>query len=94
MKARVLLGSLLLLLFLLAAGTGMAMSSTTYRLDWFVPLTGGGGGRASSVSYAANLTIGQPAIGPGASTGYGAGLGYWYGVPAQWPTYLPLVLRN
>ena len=76
------------------AGSAMGMSSTNYRLDWFTPLTSGGGGAASSTNYAINLTIGQAAIGGLSSDSYAAGIGYWYGVATQYKIYLPVVLRN
>ncbi|MCJ7642217.1 MAG: hypothetical protein MUO29_10040 [Desulfobacterales bacterium] len=64
------------------------------RLDWFTPLTGGGGGPASSANYAVNLTVGQAVIGASSSANYGGGVGYWYGAAAQYRIYLPLLLRN
>lgn len=79
---------------LLLAGVALAMSSDNYRLDWYVPLTGGGGGPASSTNYAVNFTVGQTAIDASSSTNYGAGLGYWYGAVVEYKIYLPLVLRN
>jgi len=79
---------------LLLAGSVLAMSSTNYRLDWFTPMTGGGGAPASSASYAVNLTVGQTAIGASSSANYGAGLGYWYGEVAQFRIFLPVVLKN
>jgi len=83
-----LLGSLLLV------GTALAMSSDNYRLDWFIPLTGGGGGPVSSTSYAANFTVGQTAICASSSASYGGCLGYWCGTAAEYKIYLPMVLRN
>ena len=77
----------------LLAGSALAMSSTNYRLDWFTPLTSGGGGAASSTNYAVNLTIGQAAIGGSSSANYAMGLGYWYGAAAQYKIFLPIVLR-
>jgi hypothetical protein len=77
---------------ILLAGSALAMSAA-YRLDWFVPLTGGGGGPANSTNYKVNLTVGQTAIGTSTSTNYKASLGYWYGIPA-YNFYLPLVLKN
>lgn len=83
------------LALLLSAGTARAISSPNYRLDWFPPLTGGGGGPANSANYAVNFTIGQTAIGPSASSLYGVGLGYWYGIGKQlMDIFLPLILRN
>jgi len=78
---------------LLLAGSALAMSSTNYRLDWFTPMTGGGGAPASSASYAVNFTVGQTAIGVASSSSYRACLGYWCGAVGQWRVYLPLVLR-
>ena len=78
---------------LLLATNVLAMSSTNYKLDWFTPLTIGGGGAMSSTNYAINVTIGQTAIGSSASTNYGVGLGYWYGVLTGGRLYLPLILR-
>ena len=83
-----------LLCGLLLAGVALAMDSTNYRLDWFTPLTGGGGGPASSTNYAVNLTIGQSVIGTSDSTGYNACLGYWCGTAVGHRIFLPLVLRN
>jgi len=84
-----------LLCALLLAGNALAgMSSTNYRLDWFTPLTGGGGGPAASTNYAVNFTVGQAAIGFSASDNYTAGFGYWYGAVGPFRLYLPLVLRQ
>lgn len=81
------------LALLLLTGSALAMSSANYRLDWFTPLTGGGGGPAASTNYAVNFTIGQSAIGASASANYCAGLGYWYGVVMSGKLYLPLIMR-
>jgi len=83
--------------FLLLAGRARAMSSDHYRLDWFVPLTGGGGGPASSTNYAVNFTVGQSVIGASSNT-HRACLGYWCGIAeaaaVSYRIYLPLVMRN
>ena len=84
---------LTLIVLLLLAGSAMAMSSTNYRLDWFTPLTSGGGGAASSTNYAINLTVGQAAIGGSSSANYAVGLGYWYGVAVGYKVYLPIVIK-
>jgi len=91
MKRKTILLTLLLLL-LLVHGV-QAMSSTNFTLDWFTPLTSGGGGPASSTHYAANYTIGQTVIGASSSTNYGAGLGYWYGIFQQFRIRLPLIIK-
>ena len=79
---------------LLLAGVAVAMSSDNYWLDWFTPLTSGGGGPASSTNYAVNLTVGQTAIGTSSSTNHGGCLGYWCGGVGGHRIFLPLVLRN
>ncbi|MGC9335591.1 MAG: hypothetical protein ACP5JJ_15680 [Anaerolineae bacterium] len=90
-------GILAAAIFLLLMGSvlSLAMSSTHFRLDWFTPGTsGGGGGPVTSGHYAANLTIGQSAVGTLSSAHYQACLGYWCGVPVPNWIYLPLVMRN
>ena len=84
-----LLGALCLLLI---AHSVLAMSSATYRLDWFTPLTGSGG-PASSTNYTVNVTVGQTAIGLSASTSYAGCLGYACSSGAS-RLYLPLVIRD
>jgi hypothetical protein len=91
-KGTLILAAVVLLAGLLLAGTIRAMSSDNYRLEWFTPLTGGGG-PADSSSYAANLTVGQSVIGVSASDHYRACLGYWCGKPFH-QVYLPLVTRE
>lgn len=86
--AGLLIGSLLL------TGAALAMDSPGYRLDWFTPLTGSGGGKAHSANYAVNLTVGQTVIGASESASYTACLGYWCGGDVEYHIYLPLVLRN
>jgi len=83
-----------LLCVLVLGLTVLAMTSTNYRLDWFVPLSGVGGARVTSASYAANLTIGQTVIGGESSANYKAQFGYWSGLPGEYYIYLPFVLRN
>jgi len=90
MRTKIVLVSVLAALLL--SSSALALSAA-YRLDWLVPLTGGGGGPASSTNYKVNLTVGQTAIGASSSTNYKASLGYWYGIPA-YHFYLPLVLKN
>jgi hypothetical protein len=89
------LGMLLMVLLcaLWLAQVTLAMSSTNYQLDWFTPLTSGGGGAASSTNYAVNLTVGQVAIGSSSSANYAAGLGYWYSAEQQFKVYLPIVIK-
>jgi hypothetical protein len=84
---------LTLIVLLVLAGSALAMSSANYRLDWFTPMTGGGGGPASSANYAVNFTVGQTVIGSASSSSYQACLGYWCGAGGLWRVYLPLVLK-
>ena len=84
----------ILLCGLLLSGSALAMSSANYRLDWFTPLTSGGVGASGSANYAANLTVGQTAIGSASSASYRASLGYWCGVEGQWRVYLPLITKS
>jgi hypothetical protein len=93
-RRRLLPWALVLLCVLALAGQALAMRSDHYWLDWFTPLTGGGGGPASSAGYAANVTTGQTAIGAAQSAHYAAGLGYWYGIGGRVRIYLPLVVRG
>ena len=82
-----------LCLLLMMTGVVMAMSSTNYQLDWFVPLTGSGGAM-DSTHYAANITLGQSAIGTADSANDSVCLGYWCGADVTYTVYLPLILRN
>jgi hypothetical protein len=90
MKRTVILLTLAALLPL--TGNTVAMWSANYRLDWFTPLTGGGG-PTESANYAVNLTVGQTAIGVSSSSSYQACLGYWCG-KSSYRIYLPLVSKN
>lgn len=92
MRRIILLLSLAALLLL--TNSALAMFSTSYHLDWFTPMTTGGGGPASSTNYAVNVSIGQTAISASGSADYVIGLGYWYGAAAQYHIYLPLILRQ
>ena len=83
----------LLIIFLLLTSSALAMSSASYKLDWFVPLTGSGGSEMGSANYKAYVTIGQTAIGASASANYGACLGYWCGQLPGGRLHLPLILR-
>lgn len=89
---------LILVILLLWAGSALAMFSTHYGLEWFTPMTGGGGGPASSANYAASFTVGQTVIGASTSEHFGSGLGYWYGyrssIPPNFRNFLPLLQRN
>jgi hypothetical protein len=94
MKRKLMQSSLAIALVcgLLLGARAWAISSANYRLDWFTPLTGGGGGPVSSANYKANFTIGQTAIGKVSSANYRVGLGYWYGMDLT-SLYLPAIER-
>jgi hypothetical protein len=87
---------------LLVASGALAMSSANFRLDWFVPLSGGGSPERASANYAAYVTYGQSAIRSGASANYQAGLGFWHGIleadieppPPLFTTQLPMLIKN
>jgi hypothetical protein len=80
---------------LLLVSSALAMESANYQLNWFTPLTGSGGGAASSANYAVNLTVGQSAISMASSANYDGCLGYWCGgASVDHRVYLPLVVRN
>jgi len=81
-------------LALVVVGSVLAMSSSSYRLDWYTPLTGAGGGPSSSASYAVNFSVGQTAVNASSSSSYQAGLGYWQGAFLPRLLRLPLILRN
>lgn len=91
MKRFAVLIALMALLFL--AADAQAMSSTNYKLDWFVPLTGIGGGPAASATYAVNFTLGQTVVGSMTSANYSLELGFWADNGPS-PIYMPLILRN
>jgi hypothetical protein len=86
------------LICLLVAGSVLAASSTNYRLDWFTPLTGGGGGTAGSANYTVSFTVGQSTIGTSASENYVVCTGFWCGIANRVANaikvYLPLILKN
>lgn len=96
MRRLVLLGTLAVLTLL--AGRALAMSQASYRMAWFVPLTGGGGGPAASSGYRVNLTVGQAVIGASASSGSKVCLGYWCGITEAAAlahrVWLPLLVRG
>jgi hypothetical protein len=87
--------AVVLVLFCLAMVTFsvQAGQSTNYRLDWFTPLTSGGGGAASSAHYAANVTLGQTASKASESANFQAGLGFWSGVLQNILIHMPFLSR-
>ena len=71
----------------------LAMSSSGYKMDWYVPVTSGGGGEASSANYTVNFTVGQSVIGPSSSASFRSGLGYWYGLLLESLKTLPIIFK-
>ncbi len=87
--------SLLLLAGLSLAGIVWAGSSDGTAVDWSVLSGGGAPAESGSGAVTMNGTLGQTAIGPGASIGADLGAGFWYGLgEGAYQLYLPLVLRN
>jgi hypothetical protein len=94
MKIRAfILAIIVLVLLLLVFASAMAMSSANYRLDWYVPVSGSGGGISASPSKGINFTIGQVVTGHPSSSNYDVSLGYWYGVGGLFSIRLPLVTK-
>lgn len=85
--------SVAIVLVLLAFASADAMSSANYQLNWFTPLSGSGGGPASSSSYTANVTIGQTGTGLSSSTNYAVKEGYWAGTDNPYHSFLPVIKR-
>lgn len=79
---------------LVFATSVLAGSSPNYRIDWMVPLSGAGGGPASSAHFMVNYTIGQSVVGPSVSENYTGTLGYWYQEVTDWLIMLPALFRD
>ena len=58
-----------------------AQISASYDQTWHVMASAGA--PSNSSSFAANGTLTQFAIGPGQSSSYRVGHGYWYGIPVK-----------
>jgi hypothetical protein len=84
---------LVILLVLALGGVAWAGSSASYAINWQV--LSGGGAPVSGGNISLNATLGQTAIGPSSSTGYGLSSGYWYGSAGGPSTiYLPVIFGN
>lgn len=94
MRRRLVRTGLLAVLAAALAVGAVAMTSSNYRLDWFTPGTGNGGGTSTSSNYVAHFTVGQTAIGTMSSSNYGVNLGYWYGLVRIFRRFLPIVMEN
>lgn len=92
MKRNWLIAIAVLVVVLVVAQVAQAMSSASYRLDWFAPLTASGGASASA-NYGMKISIGQTVSQSSASSNYKAQMGYWAGVYDPYLMQLPLVLK-
>jgi hypothetical protein len=81
-----------IVLALLLVSNVVAMSSSSYAMNWYVPVTGSGG-EISSTNYSINFTVGQTVIGPISSASYHSGLGYWFGSMLDRIIRLPIVFK-
>lgn len=86
-------------ILILALGAGMVLamspnrSSANYAIPWDVVAEGGN--EMASSSYAIRGTTGQAVIGPGSSTSFSIGAGYWYGWSENlFEVFLPMSLKN
>lgn len=91
MKRRAILLTLVLLL-LLTQMAG-AMSSASYKLDWLLPLTGGGGGQASSANYAIYYSVGQTVADDSSSANYAVQMGFWQHFVYSIRLWLPMTVK-
>ncbi len=81
------------LALLLLTAAVQAMSSASYRLDWFVAGYGTGG-HASSASYTVDFTVGQAVLGEQSNASHQVGLGFWHGVgEVIAKLFLPALIR-
>ena len=92
-KRRLLLWTIVFLSLIVLVGNALAMRSNSYWLDWFIPLTSGGGGSANSANNSTNFSVGQTSLGEASSENYTIGLGYWFGTAGEYKIYLPLVIK-
>lgn len=91
-RSKVLVLAGLALATFVLVGSVWAMSSTHYRLEWFVPLTGTGGA-ATSTHYAIGYTVGQSVGGRFVGAETSACLGFWCAEMTH-RLFLPLVVKN
>ncbi|MCX8062178.1 MAG: hypothetical protein N3D16_06315 [Anaerolineales bacterium] len=85
-------GVCFLLCIFMVVDIASAMSSPSYRLEWYTPLTGSGGSM-SSANYKMDFTVGQSASINLMTSTNRACLGYWCGL-IDWRVFLPLILKN
>lgn len=85
---------LTLVLFLLLAQAAQAMSSTNYALDWMIPLTSGGGGRAVSDHHIVNYSVGQTTVGQAHSANFAVRMGFWQRFMRSMRLLLPIIIKQ
>jgi hypothetical protein len=79
--------------FLTLAAIVIARVSSSYDLSWHV--ISGGGARMESTGHTVHGTLGQPATGHAASSGYTLCSGFWCDEGAQvFRVYVPVVLMS
>jgi hypothetical protein len=85
--------------FILVLGAGIVFaqpsegSSPNYSIPWDV--VSGGGNEMASANFAIKSTTGQTTIGPGSSSSYSIGAGYWTGLTQRaYEIFLPLSLKS
>ena len=85
-----------LALALAAAIPALVLAQTGYDLSWYTIDNGGGTavGSGSPNPYILNGTVGQPDASAWSGGGYVLVGGFWGGEAAQYPVYLPLLMRN
>lgn len=79
-------------ILIVGVGIVLAMESANYRLDWFTPLSSGGGGSSDSTNYAVNFSVGQVGVGSMSSTNFETCLGFWCESKFS-RVYLPLIFK-
>lgn len=79
---------------LLVGGAALhaAPAVTSYDIPWDAMT--GGTEQMGSEHYTMYSTAGQAAVESSAEGGYQMDVGFWYGIPAEYKTYLPVVLRS
>jgi hypothetical protein len=85
---------MVVVLLISAVAVVSAMSSPNFRLDWYVNISGAGGGRSSSTLYTADFTIGQNAVSAASGPNFSAGMGYWAAFPFNTYLFLPEIVHN
>jgi hypothetical protein len=97
LRIALLLGTLAAILL---ASSALAMASANYRLDWYLPMTGGGFHNRQSATFILSGTYGQTGILSLTSSQYRGQLGFWGGIvqsviePPEYFVQLPVVFKH